>query len=54
MKTQTESKILDIATGLVYVAMAATKPQYPVIGLDLSDAMLKKVKQLHAYLEFIQ
>ncbi len=51
---QPGTKILDIATGPGYVAAGAAKRQCQVIGLDFSDAMLKKAKQLNPDLEFIQ
>lgn len=54
VNAQTGTKILDIATGPGYVAAAAAKRQCQVIGLDLSDAMLEKAKQLHPDLKFIQ
>ncbi|MGB3514087.1 MAG: class I SAM-dependent methyltransferase [Microcoleaceae cyanobacterium] len=54
MNTQTGSKIVDIAIRPGYVAVAATKPRCQVIGLDLSDAILRKAEQLHPHLELIQ
>ncbi len=54
VNSETGTKILDIATGPGYVAAGAAKRQCQVIGLDFSDAMLKKAKQLNPDLEFIQ
>ncbi len=54
VNAQTGTKILDIATGPGYVAATAAKRQCQVIGLDFSDAMLKKAKQLNPDLEFVQ
>lgn len=48
------NKILDIATGPGYVAADAAKRECNVIGLDFSDGMLNKAKQLNPDLEFIQ
>ena len=54
VNAQKGTKILDIATGPGYVAAAAAQLQCHVIGLDFSDSMLKKAKQLNPKVEFIQ
>ena len=54
VNAKTGVKILDIATGPGYVAADAAKRECQVIGLDFSDAMLKKAKQLNPDLEFIR
>ncbi|HEY9651102.1 MAG TPA: methyltransferase domain-containing protein [Coleofasciculaceae cyanobacterium] len=54
VKTQTGTKLLDIATGPGYVATAAHKRQCQVIGLDFSESMLAKARQLNPQLEWVQ
>ncbi len=48
------SKILDVATGPGYVAAEAQKRQCQVIGLDFSEAMLAKAREVNPSIEFVQ
>lgn len=45
--------LLDIATGPGYVAAAAQRRGAKVIGLDFSEAMLTKAKQLYPSIDFV-
>lgn len=48
------TKLLDIATGIGYVAGEAAQRQCQVIGLDFSEAMLAKAKDLYPHVEWRQ
>ncbi len=47
------SKILDIAIGPGYVAARARERQCQAIGLDFSEAMLAKAREVHPAIEFV-
>ncbi len=47
------SKILDVATGPGYVAARARERQCQVIGLDFSEAMLAKAREVNPTIEFV-
>ncbi|MEY3870931.1 MAG: hypothetical protein RLZZ338_4825 [Cyanobacteriota bacterium] len=48
------TKLLDIATGPGYVAHRAHQRQCHVIGVDFSEAMLEKAREIHPDIEFQQ
>lgn len=47
-------KILDVATGPGYVAARAQERQCQVIGLDFSEAMLAKAREVNPSIEFVR
>ena len=49
-----DMELLDIATGPGYVAAQAHKRGCKVTGVDLSDAMVAKARQLNPQIEFCQ
>ncbi|AOY81167.1 methyltransferase domain-containing protein [Moorena producens JHB] len=49
-----DMELLDIATGPGYVAAQAHKRGCKVTGVDLSDAMVAKARQLNPQIEFFQ
>ncbi|NEO90371.1 MAG: class I SAM-dependent methyltransferase [Moorea sp. SIO3G5] len=49
-----DMELLDIATGPGYVAAQAQKRGCKVTGVDLSDAMVAKARQLNPQIEFCQ
>ena len=49
-----DMELLDIATGPGYVAAQAHKRGCKVTGVDLSDAMVTKARQLNPQIEFCQ
>ncbi|NET64514.1 MAG: class I SAM-dependent methyltransferase [Moorea sp. SIO1G6] len=49
-----DMELLDIATGPGYVAAQAQKRGCKVTGVDLSDAMVAKARQLNPQIEFFQ
>ena len=54
VRTDVGIELLDIATGPGYVAAAAFQRGWKVTGLDFSEAMLAKAKELHPQIEFRQ
>jgi len=54
VNTKAGTKLLDIATGPGYVAAYAHQRQCHVIGLDFSEAMLEKAREIHPDVEFQQ
>jgi ubiquinone/menaquinone biosynthesis C-methylase UbiE len=54
VNAQSKIKLLDIATGPGYVATQAAQRHCQVTGLDFSEAMLAKAKQLNTALNWIE
>lgn len=54
VKAISGTKLLDIATGPGYVAARARDRQCQALGLDFSEAMLAKARELHPEIEFVQ
>ncbi|HBB32087.1 MAG TPA: SAM-dependent methyltransferase [Cyanobacteria bacterium UBA8803] len=54
VKAQARTKLLDIATGPGYVSAQAAQRQCQVVGLDFSEAMLAKARQLNPDLKWVQ
>lgn len=54
VKARSGTKLLDIATGPGYVAARARDRQCQAIGLDFSEAMLAKARELHPEIKFVQ
>ena len=54
VKAKPGSKILDVATGPGYVAVEANKRQCDIIGLDFSEAMLAKAREVNPTITFVQ